>query len=461
MKLPFRYQFILAPFIIVALLACLVAYTLFELSTINKNNDVIRQWEILIDRIQTAMVSANRLKSVMGELSASSDIQQNEYFFTYLEQASVLSDSLLDPTLLEQVPLEFYTQIKNSEQMLREPVRSDPAAFSLFITALLPTLEYQYKIFSAQRRTAFIDNHNTLVFISTRMTTILLTGLTLCIVLASVLAFWGFAVTRQRLKHLTQRAHSICVGDNLPLPAPAAVRDELDELEIFLANMTTRLLNVVSVENVLRGAESERRRIAMDMHDGVLADLTAINRRLDNFNSDSVTQDKIKSLRSDVDGIIEHLRNTIDDLHPQVLETLGLEASLRSYLERHSAVANFPSYHFECEQSIEDCLPIDQKINLFRIVTEVINNVIKHARCERFEVCLRLISQQLVVTVEDNGVGMPVNLKNTGHGHANVAQRARLIGAAVQWRSSRFSSGACFALILPIQPKAEKPVLSL
>jgi signal transduction histidine kinase len=451
MKLPFRYQFNLAPFTIVALLACLVAYTLFELSTISQNNEVNRQWEILTDRIQTAIASANRLNSVIAELSSSQDIQQDEHFFNFLEQTGILSDSLLDPVLLEQIPPELRLKIKDSEQLLREPERTDPTVISDSITALLPTLEYQYKIFAAQRRTAFIDNHKKLVIISSRMTTILLSGLILCIVLASGLAFWGLTVTRRRLKHLTHRAHAISVGDNLPLPAPATARDELDDLEMFLTNMTSRLLNVVSMENVLHGAENERRRIAMDMHDGVLADLTAINRRLDSLITNSITQNHIKSLRADVDDIINHLRCTIDDLHPQVLETLGLEAALQSYLDRHSMIAGFPNYHFEFDKSVEEFLPMDRKINLFRIITEAINNVIKHAHCDRFEVCLRIAPQQLLVTVEDNGVGMAENTKTSGHGCANIAERAHLVGATVQWRASRFTSGTCFELILPLK----------
>ena len=289
MKLPFRYQFILAPFIIVALLACLVAYTLLELSTINQNNEINRQWEILTDRIQTAIASANRLNRVISELSSSRDIQQDDQFFNFLEQAAVLSDSMLDPTLLEQIPPNLRRQIKDSELLLREPERTDPAAISDSITELLPALEYQYKIFAAQRRTAFINAHKKLVVISSQMTTVLLTGLILCIILASALAFWGFTVTRRRLNQLTLRAHAMSVGDNVTLPAPAISRDELDDLEIFLANMTTRLLNAVSVENVLRGAEKERRRIAMDMHDGVLADLTAVNRQFDSLSPDSLT----------------------------------------------------------------------------------------------------------------------------------------------------------------------------
>lgn len=451
MKLSFRYQFILAPFTIVVILACLIAYTLFALTKINNENEVTRQWEILTDSIQAMISSATQLDKVVDKLSSVQDIQQDEYFFIYLEQAGILADSFQNSHLLGRLEPELRQQILNSRQLFIEPENQNPAIISGSLTSLLPALEQQYKLFAAQRRSAFINNHRKLVAISSEMTTVLLMGLILCIILATGLALWGFYATRRRLRLLTQRAHTVCTEDNLPLSAPATVHDELDELEICLANMTSRLLNIVNAGNVLSGVEDERRRIAMDMHDGVLADLTSINRKLDNFNEQSNKQELAKSLRADIDDSINNLRCIIDDLHPQVLETLGLESALRSFLDRHITSDANTNIHFEFDQNIEHLLSLDKKINLFRIVVEAITNVIKHAHCDRLEVCIRNVSQQLIVTVEDNGYGMPENIESTGHGFANIAERAHLIGASMHWRAARFSRGTCFELNLPLK----------
>ena len=452
MKLSFSYQFILAPFVTVIILAGLVAYTLFELANINRENDIARQREILTDSIQGAIVSATRLDKVIHALQSTQEIEQDDLFFSYLEQSRILSDSLLNPNLLGQVPTELQQQMKRTIALLREPERTKPDAIRLSLSALQPALEYQYKIFAAHRRTTYIENHHSLVAISSRMTTILLACLIVCIVLASGLAFWGLSVNRRRLKHLTQRARVVCISDASPLSTPVttSAQDELDDLEICLANMTNRLLNTISVKNVLHGVEKERRRIAMDMHDGVLADLTAINRRLDSLNNTPIAQEKITTLRAEVDDIINDLRCTIDDLHPQVLETLGLDSALHSFLTRHSDTAGFPNYHFEFDDKIENSIPIELKLNLFRIVTEAVTNVIKHARSNRLEVSLRIIIQQLILTVEDNGIGLPEKFERSGHGCANMTERAHLIGATVQWRTSRFATGTCFELTLPL-----------
>ncbi|MDH5407949.1 MAG: histidine kinase [Gammaproteobacteria bacterium] len=451
MKLAFKHQFILAPLVVVVLLVCLVGYALFELANISRKNEVTRYWELLTDDVQSVIVAANRLNNVIGEMSKGGDAHQDEQFFSYLEQARIVSGILLEPFFLEQIPSELRANIKAREKILRAPERSNPAELGQFLSQLLPMLEYQSKIFAAQRRTDFIDSHRTLIEINSRMSTSLIAGLLICIFLAATLALWGLSINRKRLKNMSERALAACSFKASEIPDPDKSRDELDALEQCLVNMTQRLLHVVSVENVLHGVENERRRIAMDMHDGVLADLTAINRKLD---AGTATAEEIESLRKDVNGVINQLREIIDDLHPQVLETLGLEAALNSFLNRHRIFEEFENVHFDFDEKIENTLTLEQKINIFRIITEAVNNVIKHARCDRFEVSFRLVTTMLHITVEDNGIGMSEQSNPAGHGSANILERARLLGADVQWRTSRFATGTCFELKLLVA-KAE------
>ena len=447
MKLPFRFQFALAPLVIVVLLTCLVSYTLVELTNIHKENEVTVRREVLTDRIQTAIANTSLLDQLVQELMVSPLEQHDERLFDYLEQTRTLADSLRD---LEEIPTDLRRMTGATEKLLREPERVKPKTVHDSLTALLPPLQYQHKIFLAQRRSAFIDYHRHLSVIIPRLSGALLTVLALCIALAVGLTIWGLHTMRRRLKNLTQRAHAVCTGNLSPLPAPVSIRDELDELELCLARMTQRLFDVVAVEKVLQGAENERRRIAMDMHDGVLADLTVLTRKLDCMGHSTVKDEQLCELRSGVDDVIKSLRRTIDDLHPQTLEILGLESALRSFLDVHCNAPGTPSNHFEFDPAIDHALPLFQKINLFRIVTEAVHNLIRHARCDRFEISMRIVTQRLIVTVEDNGVGMPAGAFATGHGCTNITERARTIGSNVLWRPSRFASGTCVELTLPL-----------
>ncbi len=450
MKLPFHYQFILAPLLIVVMLAGLVAYTLIELGNINEANEVTRQWELVLDRSQAALADIGRVNQIIHDLDSSLRLQQDDNFFDYLEQTRILAGDLVDPYLLNQVTPELRQQLIHGANLLNTPEKISTQKLGRTLDGIRPALEQQQKLFAAQRRTSYIDFHRKLLVIIGRLSTVLLTVLLLCISLAVGLGLWGLYVLRRRLKRMNENTQATCVEDINTTVIPIKPRDELDQLEISLANMTRRLLHVVSVEHVLRGVENERRRIAMDMHDGVLADLTVINRKLDNIQNGSVGTAAICEVRAEVDDIIRNLRRTIDDLHPQVLEILGLEPALRSLLDRYSAVAGFPNCHFEFDSTIEAIIPLHTKLSLFRIISEAVNNVVKHARCDRLEISLRLVKQQLIVNVEDNGVGMVATPNASGHGCANMTERAQLLGATVKWRAARFASGACFELILPL-----------
>jgi signal transduction histidine kinase len=112
-----------------------------------------------------------------------------------------------------------------------------------------------------------------------------------------------------------------------------------------------------------------------------------------------------------------------------------------------------PEYHLYISPAVDAAgLPRLTKLTLYRIAVEAIHNVIKHARASRYEVNLDLRGDQVVLSVEDNGVGFDqeqVALRS-GRGLHNIRERARAIGGQVAWSPSRFSSGTRFELTLPV-----------
>lgn len=462
MRLPFRYQFVLAPVIIAILLALLVAYTFVELAGINRANDATRRWEVVTDRIQVAIAGAIRLKQITQKLSSIKDLKEHDDYFDYVEKTERLSNNLVNQYLLHYVSANLAKLLKENAQLLKEPDKTQAKVINISLSRLIPPLEHQYKLFASKRRTAYMNNHHSLLAINSRMTTVLLTVLLLCIVLAVGVGLWSLKVMRSRLRAIAENASEICVEQGSNFKESNKIVDELDELEAVLRSITNNLVNSAGAEKLLTGAENERRRIAMDMHDGVLVDLTAINRNLDNLGqaprADSKEQEMIEQLRSEVDQVINNLRCTIDDLHPQALEILGLEAALRSFLTRHSDLKGFPNCHLEYDSFVEKSIRDFDRINLFRIAIEAINNALKHAQCDRIDISVRHISNRVLVTVEDNGIGLSEVSNNNlaGHGLANIRERAKMMGAIVVWRSSRFSTGTCFELTLDVKRGEER-----
>ena len=448
MRLSFRYQFLLAPTAIILLLAGLVAYTLVELPRINRENDIPRLLELTHDRVLIMIATANLLDQLTQRMIANPG-KRDELLFDYIEQAQIYLDHAQHPNILMYASDDIQHMITTSVGQLRDPEQVDPKVAHAALLTVMPSLKKLSVAIQLQRRSTFINYRYSLRTIVSRLINASLSVLVICIVLGIGLSIWGFITTRCRLAELTQRAHQVCAGNLSPYPAPTQVRDELDQIDQCLATMTQRLIDTVTLDKILQGAEDERRRIAMDMHDGVLADLTMLTRTLD-LDSSHEKLPPISELRANMAVLAESIRRVIEDLHPQSLEILGLEAALRSFLQRHGSGPNSPAYHFEFDSNAESTLQPTQKIHLFRIASEAIHNVIQHAQCSRFEVSIRVVGQRLICTVEDNGIGMPTTQKTQGHGCLNITERARTIGAQTSWSPSRFSSGTRFELSLPL-----------
>ena len=258
-----------------------------------------------------------------------------------------------------------------------------------------------------------------------------------------------------RIQQISDSAGRIAGGELEVPAAPDHIRDELDALALSIHRMTRRLIKVVGTEKLLEGAEEERRRIAMDLHDQSLADLSGVLRGLQTLASKSTDNDNTRdlmNLEQDLNRAITNLRDIMNNLHPQTLDILGLGAAIEAHLDRHCCTEDLPEYNLYIDPQISDLnLDRNQQLAIYRIAIEAIQNVIKHAGASRYEVNLEIREKLLALSVEDNGCGF--NTEQTGsngRGLNNIRERARAIGAEASWRVSRFSSGTRFDLTLPL-----------
>ncbi|RLB73905.1 MAG: hypothetical protein DRH07_00265 [Deltaproteobacteria bacterium] len=256
-----------------------------------------------------------------------------------------------------------------------------------------------------------------------------------------------------RIQSLSRNAVQIADGKLEIPPAPDHIRDELDTLAISINRMTKRLIRVVGTEKLLEGAEEERRRIAMDLHDQSLSDLSTILRGLQNLSvetTDKVLQGKTEKLEEDLERAIANLRDIMNNLHPQTLDILGLGAAIEAHLEQYCYADNLPEYHLYIDPQVSD-LNLDRlkQLALYRIAIESIQNIIKHAAASRYEINLEVREKMLIFSAEDNGIGMSgLEKQDSGRGLNNIRERAKAISAEVTWKPSRFSSGTRFELTL-------------
>lgn len=185
--------------------------------------------------------------------------------------------------------------------------------------------------------------------------------------------------------------------------------------------------------------ESERKRIASDLHDGLGQSLTMIKLALAatvrQLASGAITDaaESLQRLNQKAHEAMEELRRVSMDLRPPMLDDLGVLATL-TWLFRELEAA-CPGMRVEKDFSVQESnIPGTLKITIFRITQEATSNVIKHSKADRVRVSLSRSGDALHLSVVDNGVGFDqagVSIRSgsdRGLGLLNMKERASLSG---------------------------------
>ena len=187
--------------------------------------------------------------------------------------------------------------------------------------------------------------------------------------------------------------------------------------------------------------EEERARLSRGLHDelgGLLLaarmDVTWMQRHA--TGNDADIEIRLERLKHVLDQGIELKRRVVEELRPTLLDTMGLRAALRWQTEETCKRANL-----RCTERFPDEEPKFNRagaIALFRVVQEALANVAKHARASEVEIALELTDADVVVTVQDNGVGAaPADLKRPrSHGIAGLRHRIQVLGGRLDISSA-------------------------
>lgn len=465
-RLPLKFQILVAPTLIIVLLIALIGFTLAQLLDIRAENESVREWTRIVERVGSAVQGAVNLDQLAGYIDWTRRTDPNntdalqDFHFRYLDQYQQVVDDLSYAELQARLSEETrgFLDERQAEIAYREPLDTDQARIAL--AELIPRLDSMQSSFMAQKRYAYTEYYRHVNAITNRMGVVALAVLGLCVVVGVAASLWSLRVTRARLRRVAEAAGAACdLRDGEP--SLGWRRDELDELASCVQSMTRRLVDTVGATKLLEGAEDERRRIAMDMHDQTLADITGLMRELRAVRAQPLpaqTAARLEGLEQGLEELATGIRRVIDDLHPQTLEMLGLEAALRSYLQKRLAGEGRPSFFLRVEPALEGRLGDFERLTLYRIVTEAAHNVVRHAQATRYEIDVRAVDGELVLSVEDNGVGMEVAsaAAKGGRGLGQIAERARAIGCSVEWGASRFTSGTRLTVRLPLGAPAQR-----
>lgn len=188
---------------------------------------------------------------------------------------------------------------------------------------------------------------------------------------------------------------------------------------------------------VVGAQESERQRIARELHDAIGQSLSAIALGLRGLENSVETQapaliDQLEAVRSFATNALGELRQVISDLRPPQLDDLGLVAALRWYVQ--SFRARNPTVAIDIKVSGEQMrLPPNYETVIFRVMQEALSNVAKHAAASSVLVALDFTPTQVALTVKDDGRGFDPTLVlasdgKGGWGLMGIRERALLLG---------------------------------
>lgn len=203
--------------------------------------------------------------------------------------------------------------------------------------------------------------------------------------------------------------------------------------------------------------EYERKRIAREMHDSTIQDLTTLIHRIE-FVEKLIDMDMVRAkmelatLKEIVKKSVDEMRNIIYDLHPMQIEEFGLKAMLQTFAAKIK-----DEYKISVNLSAEDDQCKDNTVNLtlYRIIQEACNNSIRYSKATQITIELKYSESQIHLAIEDNGLGFDMEevqkkamSEGRGFGLSVMKERVHLLSGKFDI-SSASGAGTKIAVIIP------------
>ncbi len=198
--------------------------------------------------------------------------------------------------------------------------------------------------------------------------------------------------------------------------------------------------------------EREKAQLARDLHDelgGILTpakmDLSWLEARL---GGDAQYRERMARLSALIDQGIDLKRRIIEDLHPSLLDHLGLAAAVQWFVDEACGAAKLES---RVRVSKLERLSPDLEIALYRIVQEAVNNAVRHAKAKKIELTVERTKDGVRVSVRDDGIGIADldGARKQSHGLVGMTHRMRAINGTLDISSSK-GKGTRVEAFLPL-----------
>jgi len=226
----------------------------------------------------------------------------------------------------------------------------------------------------------------------------------------------------------------VCMGDSMIM---GNVIDITEQKKMEEALRSSRLGLQILSKRLIHTQETERKRIASELHDSIGQSISAVKFSVENALCE-IEERSLHSGSTHLHNAIAKLRDTMDevrrislDLRPSMLDDLGLIATINWFFRDMQSLVPEVTFSKRIEVEEEE-IPVDRKIVIFRILQEALNNIGKHAHADHVTVLLAKPDDTLVLSIEDDGLGFAMESLPVAHGFGlnSMRERANLSGGS-------------------------------
>jgi PAS domain S-box-containing protein len=240
--------------------------------------------------------------------------------------------------------------------------------------------------------------------------------------------------------------------------AEEALRARESRLEETVSRRTATLRRLADHLETVR--EEEKRAIARELHDDMGASLTSLSMHMEGayplLPSDPQWTERKSKIQTLLRSLVTTTRRIQTELRPTMLDLFGIKAAIHELTDDFRQRSDIA-----CEVSLPDeDIAISHKleITVYRMLQEMLNNVVKHAQASHVDVILDIDEDRVALTVRDNGVGMPPERLDSlsTYGLRGLKERAAFLGGAVTVAPGR-KGGTVVSVELPLTKDEKDP----
>ncbi|MBT2163109.1 sensor histidine kinase [Zobellia barbeyronii] len=313
----------------------------------------------------------------------------------------------------------FEAELNNYEQAysyLRDYVKARDTMRVSNLDSSLQQLEIQFKTATKEKEILALKNETSeaALALQVKKSQTYLLGATASIL--ALLLFIGFYAYNDKLRRARKKERE--------QEKEVALLKQKQENEVFSA--------------MIEGQEKERKRLAIDLHDGLGGRLSGISMNLSKLDKDEPKEypkTQLKKVMKDLDDSLTELRSIARNMMPETLVKFGLQAALKDYCSSMTGNDTKVTLQF---YGTEKGIGLNEQVTMYRVIQELINNAIKHAHASDVLVQYMRDGNKVDITVEDNGVGFNkenIVAKDGGMGLSNLRTRVAYLKGDLEFHS--------------------------